>query len=351
MKLTKDTGKLFLRVYNNKMIDKRDEQGKEIECDETMLCQLVDRVFGDGLEKGDPSLLNQFNNLIVQTADEVAFGQFQRILEMFAVFDRVPSRGDIKRYKIPKRVRSRFSWSATGSGVLMQRHENDEYILATPRFYQAGFSYDPNDLLTSTVENFRRLVNDIAEEKYKFLLRRFYAIVDASATSGAIPSALVAQGTNLSASAINGVLSAVTRIGGSRPIVVGDRAMIDKLGETIAKAFGTTFTGNNLPESVKERLFNDLNYTTLGKADAISIQNNYTDDALTKTELDVDKAFIMSNGIAQRPFAITDYGTMTQKTSQDFETDTVELVLGMSMSIMLLHGEAIGYFEDDAVTI
>ena len=57
---------LFSRVYNNKMIE-----GEEAN-DRVDLVEYSKKVFGEGGSNPDPSLLHQFNNLVVQQADEIA---------------------------------------------------------------------------------------------------------------------------------------------------------------------------------------------------------------------------------------------------------------------------------------
>ena len=60
---TNETKNLMLRVYNSKKIADKEQVNKDYD-DIKALCN---KVFGDGSVTPDPSLLHQFNNIIVQT--------------------------------------------------------------------------------------------------------------------------------------------------------------------------------------------------------------------------------------------------------------------------------------------
>ena len=345
----KETGNMLVRVYNNKMITEKDGEGIAVNKDGLALNALVGRVFGDGIESRDPSLLHQFNNLVVQTADTVAKDRIEDIIGLMATYDR-ESPENIRQYKINRKVKSKFFWSATASGVDLLNTNKGESITAVPQNFKTGFSYNPNDLMKDSVEGFNKLVNDIADAKVRFYLTKIYAMVATAAGSGKIPARNVADAANVSLAQFTGVASSVKRMGQSKPIFIADELMIDKF----AGLMGASGSGYDvfLDDETKKSFFNDLYYTKLGRVcDAVNIENPYTDATATAVELDVDKGFFLSSGISEKPFVITEYGVMKQKTEDDFETDEIQLILSFSSAINLLYGEAIGYIEDDSVIL
>jgi len=101
---------LFSRVYNDKMQDNDYGDIKE----------LIKKVFGNGDSNPDPSLLHQFNDVVVRTADEIAKPMVSDMLGLFAN-QTTAQRGNIVHIEIPQKQKAKVVWSATGSGVDLQR--------------------------------------------------------------------------------------------------------------------------------------------------------------------------------------------------------------------------------------
>lgn len=87
---------LFSRVLNNKMDG----------TDQADIQTYIKKVFGDGGTTPDPSMLHQFNNLVVEQADEIAKPKVTQLLSLLANVQQ-EKRGNIKEIKIPKRIRQK----------------------------------------------------------------------------------------------------------------------------------------------------------------------------------------------------------------------------------------------------
>jgi len=162
---------LFSRVYNNKMQDNDYEDIKE----------LIKKTFGNGDFNPDPSLLHQFNNVIVKTADEIAKPMVTDMLGLFAN-TQTQQRGNIVEINIPRQNKAKFVWSATGTGVDLVRVEGKRKIVAIPAHLQTGFYYEPLDLVTDSVDYFRKLVNDLGAAKARLYLNKVYEIIAQAVT-------------------------------------------------------------------------------------------------------------------------------------------------------------------------
>src|SRR5690606_17864298 len=139
---------LFSRVYKDEMIN---DESKGL-FDEKDIKAYVTKVFGDGSANPDPSLLHQFNQLVVEIADEIAKPMVTNMLGLFAnVQNR--QRGQLVQVKIPQQHRARVVWSANGSGVDLVRVAGEKSKIATPHTFSTGFYYEPLDLVTDTVTN------------------------------------------------------------------------------------------------------------------------------------------------------------------------------------------------------
>lgn len=156
---------LFSRVVNNKMeaTDKSDIE------------TYIKKVFGDGTVTPDPSMLHQFNTLVVQQADEIAKPMVTNLLSLFANLEQEKP-GNLKLIKIPKKNKAKVIWSASGSGVDLVRVEGRENVPAVPRILSTGFYYEPLDLVTDSVEYFNKLVNDIANAKVRLYLDNIHQL-------------------------------------------------------------------------------------------------------------------------------------------------------------------------------
>lgn len=177
---------LFSRVLNNKMdgTDKADIQ------------TYIKKVFGDGGTTPDPSMLHQFNNLVVEQADEIAKPKVTQLLSLLANVQQ-EKRGNIKEIKIPKKNKAKVIWSATGSGVDLVRVEGQETVPAVPKTMSTGFYYEPLDLVTDSIVYFNKLVNDIADAKVRLYLDKIHQLTASAITAGKIPAKMFKQAQTL----------------------------------------------------------------------------------------------------------------------------------------------------------
>src|SRR3712207_8879947 len=83
---------LATRVYNNKMIEKKDETGKTILSDEEAIKALCNKVFTSNGEVRNMEELRSFNALIVEVADKQAEAQIKPILDAISDYSKVRDR-------------------------------------------------------------------------------------------------------------------------------------------------------------------------------------------------------------------------------------------------------------------
>ncbi|WP_080845563.1 hypothetical protein [Cytobacillus gottheilii] len=324
---------LFSRVYNSKME----------ETDSADIKAYITKVFGDGSANPDPSMLHQFNQLVVETADEIAKPMVTNLLSIFANVDS-ETRGNIKELKIPQKNKAKVVWSATGSGVDLVRVEGKKSIFAVPAHLSTGFYYEPLDLVKESEEYFRKLVNDVANAKVRLYLDKINALTAQAIASGKIPAANVKTGSNITIAEFNKVASVLQRYGG-RPVFVGDSLLIDYFA--MQQATDSTFK-NLLTDGIKDELLTALNPTRIARTTAVNLVNPFTDASNSKVELPVNKGYMFAGGVEQKPFSVIEYGGLRQQTEQDIEDERVKMKITQDVSINLVFGEAIGVIEEQA---
>ncbi len=331
-----DNGKLkglFTRVVNNTMQEKDSSDIKEY----------IQAVFGKGEFNPDPTMLHQFNNLVVQTADEIAKPMVTNLISLFANVQN-EDRGNVVKLKIPRKVKAKFVWSAIGSGVDLRRVENREDIYAIPKTMSTGFYYEPLDLVKDSVDYFQTLVNDLANAKVRLYLDEFYKLTSQAVSSGKIPAPNVKIGSNITLKEYNKVASVLQRYGG-RPLFIADSLLIDYF----ALQQGTDPQYSNLlSDGIKDELLTALNPTTIARTTAVNLVNPFTDETNSKVELPVNKGYMLAGDVNQKPFTIVEYGGMRQLADQDIEDERIKLKITQDASINLVFGEVIGIIEEQA---
>lgn len=327
---------LFDRVYSNKM---EESDAKDIQ-------EYAKKVFGHGEFNPDPSLLHQFNNLVVQKADEIAKPMVTNMIGVLATV-KTANRGDIVKYDIPQKNKAKVMWSANGSGVDLVRVEGKKSEIAVPKVFSTGFYYEPFGMITDAVEYFRKLVNDVANAKVRLYLDNINKLTIAAISSGKIPSANVVQGTNVTLAQYNKLASVLARYGG-RPIFVADSLMIDHFA--MQQATDTTYK-ELLTDGVKEELLRALNITRIARTDAVNLINPFTDETNSRVELPVNVGYMFAGSVTQKPFVVTEFGGLRQLTEQDIEDERVKLKIAQDADVSLIFGEALGYIKDDALTL
>lgn len=326
--------KLFNSIYHDTKTEK----------DEEYIVEYIKKIFGAGRYNADPSLLNQFNNLIVEQADEIAK---PKVTDMIGLLADVKMRGinDNVQIKIPQKNRVRLVWSANGSGVDLHRVAGKKSILATPEKFSTGFYYEPNDFVSDSIGAFRDTVDKIAEAKVKLYFDEIAKVTATSLSGGKIPAANQLIASGITYANYNKLASTIMRYGGT-PIFVADTLLIDHVASQMA-----TEKASLLSDDTKDQLLTALAPTRLGRTIAVNLINPFTDETNTKVELPVDTGYMFAGGVNQKPFSVVEFGGMRQKTQQDLEDERVVMKLFQSASVLLMFGEALGYVEDDTVTL
>jgi hypothetical protein len=331
-----DTSKLkglFSRVYNNKM---ENEDSADIKA-------YITKVFGNGSQNPDPTSLHQFNQLVVETADEIAKPMVTNLFSLFAKVEN-RNRGDLVELKIPQNNKAKVVWSATGSGVDLVRVEGRKSIFATPAHLSTGFYYEPLDLVKESEDYFRKLVNDVANAKVRLYLDKINEMTAQAISSGKIPAKNVKTGSNVTLAEYNKVASVLQRYGG-RPVFVADSLLIDYFA--MQQATDSTFK-NLLTEGIKGELLTALNPTSIARTTAVNLVNPFMDATNSKVELPVNKGYMFAGGVDQKPFSVVEYGGLRQQTAQDIEDERVVMKITQDVAVNLLFGEAIGVIEEQA---
>lgn len=329
---------LFSRVYNNAMIENEEMN------DKVDLVEYSKRVFGDGAVNPDPSLLHQFNNLIVQQADEIAKPKVTDMISLLANVQ-TANRGDIVMLEIPKKNKVKLIWSAKGSGVDLIRVGNRDKIAAVPETFSFGVYYEPMDFVQNPVVALPNLVDMIAEAKIKLYITEISKLTTVGISGGKIPTANVLSGANVTYSDYNKLASTLMRYGG-KPVFVADALLIDHIATQIA-----TGTPSLLSDDMKDEFLTALVPTQLGRTTAVNLVNPFVDENNDETELPVNEGYMFAGGVNKRPFQVVEFGSMRQKTEQDIETERVIMKIFQDADIKLMFGEALGYVKDTSITL
>jgi len=322
---------LFTRVYKNEMQEK----------DHADIKDLIKKTFGNGESYPDPSLLHQFNEVLVRTADEIAKPMVTDMLSLFANRQSA-QRGNIVQIDIPRKHKAKVMWSATGSGVDMVRVAGKDKEIATPHDLSTGFYYEPLSLVRDDVEYFQTLVNNVVDAKLKLYLDEVYLLINKAVTSGKIPDANVLAGDNLTIAQYNKQASKISRVAGGKTVFVGDTLLIDYFLDQQQST-----KPNLLTDRIREEILTSLNPSEIGRTTAVNLVNPFTDDANTDVELPVNKGFMFSGGTNKKPFEIVEYGGLRQLTDQSIEDERVKVKLTQTASINLVHGQAMGVVEEN----
>lgn len=329
---------LFSRVYNNRMV-----VTEEVNEEKDMI-EYSKRVFGEGGQNPDPSLLHQFNNLVVEQADEIAKPKVTDMIGLLAN-TQMKKRGDVVKINIPQKNKIRLLWSAKGSGVDLVRVGGQKSIVAVPKTFSTGIYYEPLDFVTNPVVAFKDLVNSIAEAKVKLYLDKIAELTSTALAGGKIPTANQLTGSNVTYANYNKLAATIMRYGGT-PIFVADSLLIDHIAGQMA-----TEKADLISDNMRDELLTSLVPTKLGRTIAVNLVNPFVDERNEKVELPIDTGYMFAGGVNQKPFTIIEFGGMRQKTEQDMEDERVKMKLFQDADVKLMFGEALGYVKDDTITL
>jgi hypothetical protein len=329
---TKKLQGLFSRVYHNKMEEK----------DASDIREFAKRVFGDGEVNPDPSMLHQFNNLVVKVADEIAKPMVTDMLGILATVQR-GNRGDVIKYEIPQKSKARVRWSANGSGVDLVRVEGKKSEIAVPKTFSTGFYYEPFGMITDAEESLRKLVNDVANAKVRLYLDNIRKLTEAAIASGDIPTNNQLVGDNLTLAQYNKLASTLARYGG-RPVFVADTLLIDHFA--MQQATDAAYK-ELLTDDVRAELLQSLNPSRIGRTDAVNLVNPFIDEDNSKVELPVNVGYMFAGSQSQKPFVVVEFGGLRQMTEQDIEDERIKMKLVQDADVELIFGQAIGYVKEN----
>lgn len=336
------------RIYNNKMIEQKNEKGEIIVSDVNDIKELCQRVFGDGSSTPDPSLLHQFNNIIVKTADQVAEPKIDEIMTILAQYEKA-NPGDVKMYELPKENKVKVLWTALGSGVDLVRISPEiTRKPAVPQAFTFGAYYEPIDFVKNSVAAFNDAVNKVAEAK----IQKYYDIIrevaSAAIAQGDIPKNNIKNGTNLTLNDFRKVESVMIRLGG-RPTFVGDSLLIDHFANQ--QVTDPVFK-ELLYDDKKKELMGELYARAISKTIAVNLTNPFIDNDNSKVALPVNEGYIFAGTMSgKKPFYITEYGGIRQYTEQDAETERIKLKIVFEADVTLMYGRQIGKITDDSIQL
>ena len=342
--MTYNNDKIFslMKRVNNSELVITEEQNDSIDIKE--YCA---KVFGDGGQNPDRTLLDQFNNLVVKLGDEVAAPRVTSLFEIFAN-KQTANRGDLVQLEIPQEFKAKVQWSANGTGVDLTRVDGKSSTIGIPSTFSTGFYYEPLDLVRDSEVTFKKLVNIVAEAKVDLFMKEINALFNAAVTSGLIPSKNVLSGANLAIADYNKLASVLSRFGG-KPIFVADSLLIDHFAMQQATDAGYSAL---LTDRIREELLTSLNPTTIGRTTAVNLVNPFLDNGNSKTELPVNIGYMFAGGVKQKPFSVVEYGGLRQLTEQDIEDERIQVKIYQDASVTMVYGNALGFVkETSAVTL
>lgn len=341
------------RIFNGKMIDKKDENGVTILSDEEAIRALCSKVFTKNGEINSMEELRSFNKLIVETAEAEAKANFEKVVNLISDFQTV-GRYDNVVYKVPKTSKVSMALSASTSGVdFVKIPSRATKTAAKPEQYQFGVQYSIEQMINDPVNAFRDAVNLVMEEKTKFIFKKVMTVIKAGKTAGKIPSGQVSEVANMTLASYRKIEGKLLRYGrGVKPIMVADRNFIDALA--LKQASEAITAGGNtyyLTDDMRNALLRDTNIEQVSKTICIATDNPFTDDLNSKVDLPVEEALVVAGG-DKSPIMIREYGSM--RTAQDMpsiEKEQVLMKIDYKLDVTMLLGQAMAYLIDSSVTL
>lgn len=344
--IKRDLKDLGLRVYKDEMKILTNKEGQKVNEDEKAILDIVNKTFGQGTPTTNN--IELFNQFLVETAEVIAEPKVKELLSILADFSSVPS-DTVKVYKVPKTTKPKWTYTAKGTGVDLQRISGSETkIVATPVSLTYGGYYEITTFLADPIGAFREAVDNLVDAKLDFYFQKITELMEKALSNNVIPEANQADGSALTIIDFQKVENAMIRIGGStsaRPIMYGDIALINHFANQ------QLTTSNLVTDKLKDKLREELIPSMISKTIAIPFENGYIDDAHTKTKFSPDTAFIFPAGNHKKPFGITEFGTKRQYSTINPETEQVEIKIVFEADVTLIDGRYIGSIKDDSITV
>ena len=342
------------RIYSNKMLEKKDEQGNIVLSDSDAIKALVEQTFTSGGEVKNMEQLRVFNRLIVETAELEAEPRIQPILDLISDYSKV-GRYDKIVYEVPKKAKIKMAITATGAGVDFVRiTPGQKKVPAKPETHQFGVYYNIERMISDPVNEFRNAVNYVTEYKVKYIYKKILALVAAAKTAGSIPTGQVLETAGVDILDYRDLEGKLLRYGkGTKPVMVADRNLIDSLAVKQA-TINLGVSGKEgllLTDDLRKEILNSAEISQILRTTAIATDNPFTDYANSTVDLSVNEGIVIAGG-DKSPFMIREFGGM--RTSQglpDIEDERVNMKIDMKLDITLLYGQAMGYVKDTSVTL
>lgn len=348
------TLELGRRIYQNKMLEKKDEQGNIVLSDAEAIKALVEQTFTSNGEIKNIEQFRVFNKLIVETAEAEASPRIEPVINMIADYKKV-GRYDTIVYEVPKKARIKMALTATGAGVDFVRitpHQKKQP--AKPATHQFGVYYNIDKMVSDPVNEFRNAVNYVVDYKVKYIFNKIMELVVQAKTAGNIPTKQVKEVANIDIMDYRAIENILLRYGnGVKPVMVADRNLIDSLAVKQATAnLGVTGQEGILAtDELKKEILRSAEITQILRTTAVATDNPFVDDANSKVDLPVNEGIVLAGG-SKSPFMIREFGAMrTAEGMPDIEDERVNMKIDFKVDITLLLGQAIAYLKDTAVTL
>lgn len=336
---------LGLRVYNNKMVIEKNVEGVEVNKDLTDLQAICNKTFGYGTPS--PENLHMFNQLLVQTADEIAEPRVEAILGLLAEYESVPA-GTVKVLEMPKTVKPKFSFTAKGTGVDLERIDGSvTRKVATPQSLTYGATYELTTFMADPVKAFNDAVDKLADAKVEFYFEKVMEVLKTAVANAEIPANNVKSGSSLTLVDFKKLENNMIRLTNGRPLFIADSALINHFADQVVTAQKDLLT-----DELRDMLREELVPSKISKTIALPFPNQWIDEKNSKVKFDVQTGFVFPGSYSgKKPFAITEFGTKRQYSTIDAELERVNLKIVFECDITLLNGRYVGAVVDDSITI
>jgi len=342
------------RIYNNELLEKKDEHGKVVLSDTEAIKALVDKTFSSNGVITNFEQLRIFNRLIVETAEELAQGRVEPIISMVSDYKKV-GRYDKVIYEVPKKAKITMALTASGAGVDFVRiSPSARKLPAKPETYQFGVYYNIEKMISDPVNEFRNAVNYVADYKVKFIFNKIMSLVKAAVANGSIPTGQVEEDANVTITDYRKIENKLLRYGkGVAPIFVADRNLIDSLATSQATMNLGVSGGEGilLTDDLRKELLRSAEITQISRSTAIATDNPFIDNANSEVEFPVNEGIVIAGG-SKSPIAVREFGGVrVNEGIPSIEDERVNMKIDFRLDATLLLGQALGWVKDTAVLI
>lgn len=342
------------RIYNNQLLEKKDDEGKIVLSDVEAIKALVDQTFTSDGDVRNLEQLRVFNRIIIETADEEAKGRVEPILNMISNYERV-GRYDKVFYEVPKKSKISMALTATGAGVDFVRiSPSVKKTAAKAETHQFGVYYNIDKIISDPVNEFRNAVNKVAEYKVRYIFNKIMKLTKDAVAANTVPTTQQIEAAGVTLTDYRNIENRLLRYGnGVAPVMVGDRNLIDALAIKQASSnLGTAGQeGILVTDELRKELLRSAEITQISRTTAIATDNPFIDDANSEVEFSVNEGIILAGG-NKSPFMVREFGGMrVAQGAPDIEDERVNMKIDMKLDITLLLGQAMGWVKDTSVVL